>query len=139
MVILQLCTSFLPSLLLLDYDWQGIRIKDMHKIRLLCKVRISWSNGWSSLHTTDRKLDKFCNLSVVCVVCMHAFLLFLLFIPINNLLDSIKLLLFQVWDDMIIDSALKTFYGSDLGIMIKAIQNNITVCFLSANNFECNS
>ena len=73
---------------------------------------------------------------------MHAFLLFLSFIPINNLLDSIKLLLFQVWDDMIIDSALKTFYGSDLEIMIKAIQTNITVCFsffLSANNFECNS
>lgn len=34
--------------------------------------------------------------------------------------------LHHVWDDMIIDSALKTFYCSDLEIMIKAIQRNIT-------------
>uniref|UniRef100_A0A7N2LQP7 Aspergillus nuclease S1 n=1 Tax=Quercus lobata TaxID=97700 RepID=A0A7N2LQP7_QUELO len=34
--------------------------------------------------------------------------------------------LHHVWDDMIIDSALKTFYYSDLEIMIKAIQRNIT-------------
>lgn len=39
-----------------------------------------------------------------------------------------KLVFFQVWDDMIIDSALKTFYGKDLEIMIQAIQGNITVC-----------
>ncbi|XP_021295222.1 endonuclease 4-like isoform X1 [Herrania umbratica] len=34
--------------------------------------------------------------------------------------------LHHVWDTMIIDSALKTFYGSDLAIMIQAIQRNIT-------------
>ncbi|XP_027348710.1 endonuclease 4-like isoform X2 [Abrus precatorius] len=34
--------------------------------------------------------------------------------------------LHHVWDDMIIQSALKTFYGSDLSIMIQAIQRNIT-------------
>ncbi|KAG5010540.1 hypothetical protein JHK87_019055 [Glycine soja] len=32
----------------------------------------------------------------------------------------------QVWDDLIIQSALKTFYDSDLSIMIQAIQRNIT-------------
>lgn len=35
----------------------------------------------------------------------------------------------QVWDTMIIESALKTFYSSDLATMIRAIQNNITVYF----------
>ncbi|EOY28377.1 hypothetical protein QUC31_013005 [Theobroma cacao] len=34
--------------------------------------------------------------------------------------------LHHVWDTMIIDSAVKTFYGSDLAIMIQAIQRNIT-------------
>ncbi|XP_059623277.1 endonuclease 4 [Cornus florida] len=34
--------------------------------------------------------------------------------------------LHHVWDNMIIESALKTFYGSDLAIMIQAIQRNIT-------------
>ncbi|KAK8642142.1 hypothetical protein V6N13_011499 [Hibiscus sabdariffa] len=34
--------------------------------------------------------------------------------------------LHHVWDTMIIDSALKTFYLSDLGVMIQAIQRNIT-------------
>ncbi|KAJ7968482.1 Endonuclease [Quillaja saponaria] len=34
--------------------------------------------------------------------------------------------LHHVWDTMIIDSALKTFYDSDLAIMIQAIQKNIT-------------
>ncbi|KAE9607186.1 hypothetical protein Lal_00025977 [Lupinus albus] len=34
--------------------------------------------------------------------------------------------LHHVWDDMIIDSALKTFYDSDLSIMIQAIKRNIT-------------
>ncbi|XP_061367685.1 endonuclease 4-like isoform X1 [Gastrolobium bilobum] len=34
--------------------------------------------------------------------------------------------LHHVWDNMIIESALKTFYGSDLSIMIQAIQRNIT-------------
>lgn len=33
----------------------------------------------------------------------------------------------QVWDNMIIESALKTFYSKDLTSMIQAIQNNITV------------
>ncbi|RYR18696.1 hypothetical protein Ahy_B03g063310 isoform E [Arachis hypogaea] len=36
--------------------------------------------------------------------------------------------LHHVWDDMIIESALKTFYGSDLSTMIQAIQSNITLC-----------
>ncbi|CAM8934129.1 hypothetical protein QQ045_012578 [Rhodiola kirilowii] len=34
--------------------------------------------------------------------------------------------LHHVWDNMIIDSALKSFYGSDLSNMIQAIQRNIT-------------
>lgn len=34
--------------------------------------------------------------------------------------------LHYVWDDMIIQSAVKTFYDSDLSIMIQAIQRNIT-------------
>lgn len=34
--------------------------------------------------------------------------------------------LHHVWDNMIIESALKTFYGSDLSVMIQAIQRNIT-------------
>ncbi|CAK7350687.1 unnamed protein product [Dovyalis caffra] len=34
--------------------------------------------------------------------------------------------LHHVWDTMIIESALKTFYSSDLATMIQAIQNNIT-------------
>ncbi|KAJ4703394.1 Endonuclease [Melia azedarach] len=34
--------------------------------------------------------------------------------------------LHHVWDTMIIDSALKTFYGSDLTVMIQSIQKNIT-------------
>ncbi|KAK7319620.1 hypothetical protein RJT34_04343 [Clitoria ternatea] len=34
--------------------------------------------------------------------------------------------LHHVWDNMIIQSALKTFYGSDLSVMIQAIQRNIT-------------
>ncbi|KAI8525432.1 hypothetical protein RHMOL_Rhmol13G0230000 [Rhododendron molle] len=32
----------------------------------------------------------------------------------------------QVWDNMIIESAVKMFYGSDLSMMIQAIQRNIT-------------
>ncbi|XP_027348709.1 endonuclease 4-like isoform X1 [Abrus precatorius] len=52
-------------------------------------------------------------------------------LPVNyavNGLNSVILILVlvQVWDDMIIQSALKTFYGSDLSIMIQAIQRNIT-------------
>ncbi|GMJ08454.1 endonuclease 4 [Hibiscus trionum] len=34
--------------------------------------------------------------------------------------------LHHVWDTMIIDTAVKTFYGSDLSSMIQAIQRNIT-------------
>ncbi|KAL6990995.1 Endonuclease 4 [Sarracenia purpurea var. burkii] len=34
--------------------------------------------------------------------------------------------LHHVWDNMIIESALKTFYDSDLSMMIQAIQRNIT-------------
>ncbi|XP_050212338.1 endonuclease 4-like isoform X2 [Mercurialis annua] len=34
--------------------------------------------------------------------------------------------LHHVWDDMIIDSALKKFYGSHLATMIQAIQHNMT-------------
>ncbi|KEH31142.1 S1/P1 nuclease family protein [Medicago truncatula] len=35
--------------------------------------------------------------------------------------------LHHVWDNMIIESALKKFYGSDLSTMIQAIQRNISV------------
>lgn len=35
--------------------------------------------------------------------------------------------LLQVWDTLIIDTAVKTFYGSDLSTMVRAIQRNITV------------
>lgn len=45
--------------------------------------------------------------------------LFLFFFPFGRGL-------FQVWDDMIIESALKIFYGADLAVMIQAIQGNIT-------------
>lgn len=38
----------------------------------------------------------------------------------------------QVWDNMIIESALKTFYGKDLTTMIQAIQRNITVCLITS-------
>jgi len=54
-------------------------------------------------------------------------------IPVNNAvnrLNSVISVLVQVWDDMIIQSALKTFYDSDLSIMIQAIQRNITVSFI---------
>lgn len=34
---------------------------------------------------------------------------------------------FQVWDNMIIESAVKTIYSKDLELMIEAIQRNITV------------
>ncbi|MBA0658879.1 hypothetical protein Goklo_011056, partial [Gossypium klotzschianum] len=40
----------------------------------------------------------------------------LLLVPLN----------LKVWDTMIIDSAVKTLYGSDLATMIQAIQRNIT-------------
>ncbi|KAK6124414.1 hypothetical protein DH2020_041834 [Rehmannia glutinosa] len=43
--------------------------------------------------------------------------------------------LHHVWDTMIIESALKTFYNSDLTTMIKSIQNNITDAFAD----ECSS
>ncbi|RYR65751.1 hypothetical protein Ahy_A03g011677 isoform C [Arachis hypogaea] len=39
--------------------------------------------------------------------------------------------LHHVWDDIIIESALKTFYGSDLSTMIQAIQSNITDIWLN--------
>ncbi|KAG5221690.1 endonuclease [Salix suchowensis] len=41
--------------------------------------------------------------------------------------------LHHVWDNMIIESALKTFYSSDLATMIRAIQNNIT----GHNQYTC--
>lgn len=45
---------------------------------------------------------------------------------------SLQNIFFQVWDNMIIDSALKTFYQSDLTHMIEAIQRNITVSLFSS-------
>jgi hypothetical protein len=51
-------------------------------------------------------------------------------ILVNNFvtwLNLVCLVLFQVWDNMIIESALKKFYGSDLSVMIQAIQRNISV------------
>lgn len=52
-----------------------------------------------------------------CVTCLH----------------HSRIILFQVWDTMIIDSALKTYYDSDIAVMIQSIQRNITVCFLHRN------
>lgn len=57
-----------------------------------------------------------------------------LFLQTEELLMAYSILLyllsfrFQVWDTMIIESALKTYYNSDLMTMIQAIQQNITVC-----------
>lgn len=53
-----------------------------------------------------------------CVTCLHIFL------ECHS-----RIILFQVWDTMIIDSALKTYYDSDIAVMIQSIQRNITVCF----------
>lgn len=53
-----------------------------------------------------------------CVTCLHIFLEW-----------HSRIILFQVWDTMIIDSALKTYYDSDIAVMIQSIQRNITVCF----------
>ncbi|KAK2436865.1 endonuclease [Trifolium repens] len=39
--------------------------------------------------------------------------------------------LHHVWDNMIIESALKKFYGSDLSVMIQAIQRNISDIWLN--------
>ncbi|KAL2244824.1 UNVERIFIED_CONTAM: Endonuclease 4 [Sesamum indicum] len=50
----------------------------------------------------------------------------------NNLTEALMFLshfigdVHQVWDNMIIESALKTFYNSDLTTMIQSIQRNIT-------------
>ncbi|WJX52212.1 hypothetical protein P8452_38348 [Trifolium repens] len=45
--------------------------------------------------------------------------------------------LHHVWDDMIIESALKKFYGSDLSVMIQAIQRNISDIWLNdASSWE---
>lgn len=54
-------------------------------------------------------------------------ILFVLPVLVNNIVYSACLVLFQVWDNMIIESALKKFYGSDLSTMIQAIQRNISV------------
>ncbi|KAL0305804.1 UNVERIFIED_CONTAM: Endonuclease 1 [Sesamum radiatum] len=41
--------------------------------------------------------------------------------------------LHHVWDNMIIESALKTFYNSDLTTMIQSIQRNITEAFVEVS------
>ncbi|KAL3627678.1 Endonuclease 4 [Castilleja foliolosa] len=47
--------------------------------------------------------------------------------------------LHHVWDTMIIESALKTFYNKDLATMIQSIQNNITDAFVDEYSKEnCN-
>ncbi|KAL6573939.1 hypothetical protein OROHE_001481 [Orobanche hederae] len=47
--------------------------------------------------------------------------------------------LHHVWDTMIIESALKTFYNKDLATMILSIQNNITDSFVDVySNENCN-
>lgn len=38
--------------------------------------------------------------------------------------------LLKVWDTMIIESAMKTFYNKDIDEMIQSIQSNITVRFI---------
>ncbi|KAF2303411.1 hypothetical protein GH714_018108 [Hevea brasiliensis] len=45
--------------------------------------------------------------------------------------------LHHVWDNIIIDSALKTFYGSDLANMIQAIQNYDAMFFLLPSVSDC--
>ncbi|KAF7143218.1 hypothetical protein RHSIM_Rhsim05G0153800 [Rhododendron simsii] len=55
-------------------------------------------------------------------------------------LPKMKFLQIQVWDNMIIESALKMFYGSDLSMMIQAIQRNITVgssCIVNDCHYTC--
>ncbi|XP_057764601.1 endonuclease 4-like [Salvia miltiorrhiza] len=48
--------------------------------------------------------------------------------------------LHHVWDNMIIESALKTFYSNDLSVMTQAIQNNITDAMVDEVSEEnCNS
>lgn len=48
--------------------------------------------------------------------------------------------LHHVWDNMIIESALKTFYGKDLTTLIQAIQRNITDAFVDEVSQEnCDS
>lgn len=46
--------------------------------------------------------------------------------------------LHHIWDNMIIESALKTFYNSDLNVMINAIQKNITENWASDISFQEN-
>ncbi|XP_051129029.1 endonuclease 4-like [Andrographis paniculata] len=47
--------------------------------------------------------------------------------------------LHHVWDTMIIESAMKTFYGKDLATMIQAIQRNITDAFIDESTLKnCN-
>lgn len=49
--------------------------------------------------------------------------------------------LHHIWDNMIIESALKSFYNSDLTTMIQAIQRNITENWMSSISFgeHCNT
>ncbi|MBA0691380.1 hypothetical protein Goari_009009 [Gossypium aridum] len=74
--------------------------------------RFRWEYNYSPLVPQEDKSTP-CELFSV----QHPFLVFP-FYPILSL--------FQVWDTMIIDSAVKTLYGSDLATMIQAIQRNIT-------------
>ncbi|KAL8032684.1 hypothetical protein ABFX02_13G112300 [Erythranthe guttata] len=47
--------------------------------------------------------------------------------------------LHHVWDNMIIESALKTFYNSDITTMIQSIQSNITEAFVDEYSWKnCN-
>ncbi|KAL3851282.1 hypothetical protein ACJIZ3_013164 [Penstemon smallii] len=47
--------------------------------------------------------------------------------------------LHHVWDTMIIESALKTYYNSDLATMIQSIQSNITDAFIDVASWKnCN-
>ncbi|MFX6533232.1 S1/P1 nuclease, partial [Acinetobacter baumannii] len=47
--------------------------------------------------------------------------------------------LHHVWDTMIIDSALKTYYNKDITTMIQSIQSNITDAFIEESSWKnCN-
>lgn len=47
--------------------------------------------------------------------------------------------LHHVWDTMMIESALKTFYNKDLTALIQAIENNITDSFINTSSLKnCN-
>lgn len=64
------------------------------------------------------------------------FLFFVIVLIISDIRDFVYFL--QVWDDMIMESALKKFYNSDLKMLVQSLETNILVgvlpLFLSFNS-----